>query len=345
MRQSFKVGNEEIQAGSHKLVELPVAKLAIHVPVSLPVHVFHGEKPGPTLFVSAAVHGDEVIGVEIIQRLMKTEGLDQLNGTLLCIPIVNAFGFINHTRYLPDRRDMNRCFPGREKGALAEQLAYIFMTEIVSKSDYGIDLHSAAVHRTNLPQIRSHFQTDASMELSYAFGAPVMLKSDLRPGSMREAAFNQSVEVLVFEGGEALRLDELSVRAGTLGILRVMSHLGMLPNVDIPSSEVQPVLSKSSKWIRAGEGGLLRATKATGDSVEADEVIATIVNPYEDIVTEVKAETDGLIVGRTKLAVVNCGDALFHIARVTKPEQAEQHVANIADELDQDPIFDEDEII
>ncbi len=345
MRQNFKIGAEEIAPGQHKLVDLPVAKLANHTPVFLPVHVFHGKEDGPTLFVSAAVHGDEVIGVEIIQRLMKTEGLQDLRGTLLCIPIVNAYGFISHTRYLPDRRDLNRCFPGKPQGALAEQLAHIFMTEIVSKSDFGIDLHTAALHRTNLPQIRSHFAHDKTLELAKIFGAPVMLESGLRPGSLREAAFQLGVDVLVFEAGEALRLDEFSVRSGTMGVLRVMNELKMLPEIEVPSSDILPVLSRSSKWVRAGEGGLLRGTKAAGDSVVKGEVIATIVNPYEDIVTEVTSVTDGLVIGRTNLAVVNRGDALFHVARVAKPELAEQKVADIADELDQDPIFDEDEIL
>ncbi len=345
MTLPFEIGGEQIPPGSRQLIDLPVAKLSNHTPISLPVHVIHGRNPGPSLFVSAVIHGDEVIGVEIIHRLLRTEGLENLFGTLLCVPIVNAFGFISHTRYLPDRRDLNRSFPGRANGPLAAQLAHIFMQEVVLRSDVGIDLHSAADGRTNLPQIRNHFATERSLKLAKAFGAPIILKSDLRPGSLRESAQEHGVDVLIFEAGEALRLDEFSVRAGVLGILRVMKALNMIDVVDITVGVKDSAFSRSSKWVRAEESGLLRTYKTIGDSVEKDEPLATITNPYEDAIIKVNATKKGLIIGRTNLAVVNCGDALFHIAKLDKPDTAEQRVTDITDELDSDPIFDEDEII
>ncbi len=348
MRPPFDIGNVTVEPGCRRLVDLPVATLSNHTPITLPVHVVHGKEKGPTLCVIAAVHGDEVIGVEIILRLLKLRQIEDIHGTLLCVPIVNAFGFISHSRYLPDRRDLNRSFPGSATGSLAHQIAHLLMNEIVERSDVGIDLHSAAANRTNLPQIRSALETERSRELAQAFGAPVVLRSAERAGSLRQAARAVGTEMLVYEAGEGLRLDEFSARVGTRGILRIMSGLGMIAYEayeDTPESWTAPVVVTSSRWVRAEEGGLIRTHKTTGDSIEKDEVAAIISNPYEDSVCEVVSPFSGLIIGRTNLPVVNRGDALFHIAKVAKPGSAEQTVGEIVDEIEEDPIFDEDEII
>ena len=219
MRAPFEINSVTIKPGERSLVELPVAKLPTHTPVSLPVHVIHGRHDGPTLFICAAIHGDEVLGVEIIRRLVKSKSLKAMRGTLLCVPIVNAFGFLAHSRYLPDRRDLNRCFPGSAKGSLAAQLAHIFMTEVVARSDYGIDLHTGTVNRPNLAQVRGNFHDTALRDMAEAFGAPVMIHAGTRQGSLREAASGYNAKVLLYEAGEALRLDELPIRIGLEGNL------------------------------------------------------------------------------------------------------------------------------
>lgn len=344
-RPAFAIGDRHIEPGNRETVELPVSVLSDHTPVSMSVHVVHGRKPGPTLFVSASIHGDEVVGVEIVRRLLRAPNLDNLRGTLLAIPIVNSFGFINHSRYLPDRRDLNRSFPGSPKGSLAGRLANLFMTEIVEQSDIGIDLHSAAIHRTNLPQIRVSPTKTETMELADAFGAPLILTSPLRDGSLRQTANMRGIDILLYEAGEGLRFDEFAVRAGVTGILRVMRHLAMVPAKGIARSRVKSIRSRSSYWLRAPAGGLLRAFRTTGEQVETGDILGMVSDPFGEIDTEIIAEAGGMVIGRTNLPVVNEGDGLFHIARISSAETVEDHIDTITNQLDADPLFDEDEII
>lgn len=345
MRDVFKLGGEIIQPGEHKLVDLPVSKLSNHIPVALTCHVLHGREPGPTLFVSAAVHGDEINGVEIIRRLLRVQELINLKGTLLCLPVVNAYGFITRSRYLPDSRDLNRSFPGNATGPLASRLAHLLMKEVVAQSQFGIDLHTAAANRTNLPQIRSSFDDARARELAIAFGAPVMLKSPERPGSLREAAAKHNVPVIVYEGGEGLRFDEFAIRVGVRGILGVMLAKSMITLPGDSHVPDQPIEASSSSWVRAPEGGVLLSYKTTGDTVEPDEVIGAIANPYEEVETQIKAPKRGVIIGRTRLPVVNLGDALFHIAWLKDVLGVGAHLQHATGGADSDPIFDEDEIV
>nr|WP_258571331.1 succinylglutamate desuccinylase/aspartoacylase family protein [Flavimaribacter sediminis] len=308
------------------------------------VHVVHGRRPGPTLFVSAAVHGDEVIGVEIARRLLRSPQLAQLKGTLLVVPVVNTFGFLNHSRYLPDRRDLNRSFPGSESGSLAARLAHIFMTEIVLRSDLGIDLHSASIHRTNMPQIRVSPASGKTLKYADAFGAPVVIVSKLRDGSLRKVAQKHGVDILLFEAGEALRFDELSARAGLAGILRVMNALDMIPRKGVSRARHNPLHASSTEWLRAPAGGLMRSFKATGEFVKKGDLLGVISDPFGVAESEITSEEQGLIIGRTNLPVVNEGDALFHIAETVSPD-AESRFEKFTAELEGDPMFDEDEII
>lgn len=330
--------------GSRRTVDLPVSVLSDHTPVAVSVHVVHGRRPGPTLFVSAAVHGDEVIGVEIARRLLRSPQLDNVRGTLLVVPIVNAFGFLNHSRYLPDRRDLNRSFPGREHGSLAARLAHIFMTEIVQRADFGIDLHSAAIHRTNMPQIRVSPASDETMRLADAFGAPVTILAKLREGSLRWAAQKHGTDILLFEAGEGLRFDEASARAGVAGILRVMRAMEMVPKKGVAAARTKPLRAISSAWLRAPAGGLMRGYKGTGELVKAGDLLGLISDPFGETETDVVSDMSGIVVGRTNLPVVNEGDALFHIAEI-KSADAESRIDTIASQLAGDPMFDEDEII
>jgi predicted deacylase len=344
LRPPFALGSHRIAAGERKTVNLPVSVLADHTPVTLSVHAVCGRREGPTLFVSAAIHGDEVIGVEIARRLLRTPALRVLRGTLLVIPIVNTFGFLNRSRYLPDRRDLNRTFPGSERGSLASRLAHLFMSEVVERSDMGIDLHSAAVHRVNLPQVRVSANNDELIEFAKCFGAPVIMTAALREGSLRHAALTKDVGVLVYEAGEGLRFDEVAVRAGVAGILRVMHRLGMIPERYAPKRKVPSILSASSFWVRAPAGGLLRSFRAIGSQVEAGESLGAIADPFGEAETNVLASRAGIVVGRTNLPVVNEGDGLFHIAESSR-QGLGTAVDAIVSQLETDPILDEDEII
>jgi predicted deacylase len=314
-----------------------------HTPATLSVQVIHGRREGPTLFVSAAVHGDEIIGVEIVRRLIGAAPLRRIAGTVLLIPIVNALGFIGQSRYLPDRRDLNRAFPGSAKGSLASRLAGLMLSEVVSRCDYGIDLHSAAVHRENLPQIRIDLRDRKIRPLAEAFAPPVIVNSALREGSLRHAASESGVPVMVFEAGEGLRFDEYAIRVGVRGALRVMSHLEMIGKGRYLGKAKEAPVARKSAWTRAVEGGILRTKRKIGDYVAEGEVLGLISDPFGDWEAEVCASTDGLIIGRTNLPVVNQGDALFHIAAL--PRGQGEAVPGPDEAVESDPLFDEDEIM
>jgi uncharacterized protein len=346
VRQPFVIGGLSVKAGERQLVDLPISKLSNHAPVTLPVHVLHGSRAGPTMFVAAAIHGDELNGVEIIRRLLRTLDPRSIRGTLLGVPVVNVFGFISRSRYLPDRRDLNRSFPGSANGSLAARLAHLFLTEIVKQSQVGIDLHTAAIHRINLPQIRCAFGgSPRCLELGTAFGTEVMLESQERPGSLRQAARAEGVDVLSYEGGEGLRFDEFAIRAGVDGVTGVMLAMDMLDaaDVELPSADRRtPVLINASSWVRAPEGGVFRTAKRIGDTVDIDEVVGHLANPYEDIAVEVHASRRGIIIGRTTLPIVNMGDALLNVG--WSEEFAQGSISPERTAFDAPP-FDEDELL
>ncbi|UWR25769.1 succinylglutamate desuccinylase/aspartoacylase family protein [Sulfitobacter sp. S223] len=344
-RPDFEIAGQFVKAGTRKTIEIPVSTLSDHTPVTLSAHIVHGRSDGPTTFVSAGIHGDEVIGVEIVRRLLRSKNLKSLRGTLIVVPIVNTFGFLNHSRYLPDRRDLNRCFPGSPNGSLGSRLAHIFLNEIVARCSLGIDLHSAAINRINLPQIRVSANNRNTMRLAKAFGAPVILTSALRDGSLRQEAKKIGVDVLLYEAGEGMRFDEMSVRAGVAGILRVLKDIGQLPKAGIAKPKAAPLLCADSHWLRASAGGLLRMFKAEGDVVTEGDVVAAISDPFGEDEIEIKSRYSGIIVGRAVVPIVHEGDALFHIADVKSGDMAEAAVDELASQLEEAPLFDEDEII
>jgi predicted deacylase len=303
-----------IQPGERRTLNLPIGQLYTHTPISMPVHVVHGRQAGPCLFVSAAIHGDELNGIEIIRRLLVRPALKRLKGTLLAVPVVNALGVLQHSRYLPDRRDLNRSFPGSEKGSLAARQAHLFMSEIVAKATHGIDLHTGAINRSNLPQIRANLDDEETRRLADAFGAPVMLNAELREGSLREMAAQRGIAMLLYEAGEALRFDELSIRAGIRGVLNVMRALGMLAVSRTRRAAPKPALAAGSSWVRAPSGGVARIMAELGAWVKKDEPLGRIADPFGEQEQDVIAPFAGLIIGRTNIPLVYEGDAMFHIA-------------------------------
>lgn len=344
-RSGFEIGGELVAPGKRRTIDLPVSSLSDHTPVTMSAHIIHGKTEGPTVFVSAGVHGDEVIGIEVIRRLLKSTALRGMHGTLIVVPIVNSFGFINKSRYLPDRRDLNRSFPGSEGGSLAARLANLFLTEIVLRADLGIDLHSAAIHRINYPQVRISPDDPEMRKLANAFGAPIIMQSPIREGSLRQAALKQGTPVLLYEAGEGLRFDEVSVRAGQAGILRVLKSLGMITGRSVASPRAQPQFCTASKWLRAPVGGLFRSLRADGEAVRMGDILGLVSDPFGENEHEILALFDGIIVGRAVLPVVNEGDAVFHLARIQSVKKAEDAMDDHSSQLADDPMFDEDEII
>jgi uncharacterized protein len=280
----------------------------------LTAHIVHGKQAGPTLFVTAAIHGDELNGVEIVRRLVNLKQLNRIKGTLIAIPIVNVHGFISQSRYLPDGRDLNRSFPGSSRGSLASRMAATLLDEIVSKCTHGIDLHTGARHRENLPQIRADLDNDELKAMAYAFGVPAILNSKIRDGSLRASAVDAGIPVLVYEAGEALRFDEIAIRAGLRGIQNVMRHIGMLPKRRKDDQLKRPVVSANTSWIRAPHSGILRNRVKLGSKVEVKSILGIISDPLGFREDEVLAPDEAMVIGRTNLPLVHEGDALYHLA-------------------------------
>ncbi|MEM9209193.1 MAG: succinylglutamate desuccinylase/aspartoacylase family protein [Pseudomonadota bacterium] len=329
--KAIEIGGQRVQPGQRATVNLPVADLYTSTSLHMPVRVICGRSTGPVLFVSAAIHGDELNGVEVIRRLLKRKSLQSIKGTLLAVPIVNVHGFLDQSRYLPDRRDLNRSFPGSPKGSIAARLANLFVNEIVENADFGVDLHTGAINRSNLPQVRANLDDPATLELARAFGVPVILNSNIRDGSLRECAADRGIPILLYEAGEALRFDEVSIRAGLRGILNVMREIGMLP----PSRKgrrkaAEPVIARSSSWVRASASGIVGATVSLGQRVDAGQRLATISDPLGDEQDHVKAPFDGIVIGRSNLPLAHEGDALMHIAEFRSVPHAENQVESFA---------------
>ncbi|MDH3402551.1 MAG: succinylglutamate desuccinylase/aspartoacylase family protein [Acidobacteriota bacterium] len=320
MKEAFSIVGARIAPGTRETVSLPVPRLYTHAELDIPVHVVHGRRPGPRLFVSAAVHGDEINGVEIIRRLLRLKILEKLRGTLIAVPVVNVFGFINQSRYLPDRRDLNRSFPGSHHGSLAARMARLFADEIVGLATHGIDLHTGSNHRTNLPQIRASLDDPETAGMAHAFGAPVILDSTLRDGSLRQAGFDRKLPMLLYEAGEALRFNELAIRTGMRGIVGVMRSIGMLRHTK--KSRAAPTLStvaRSSYWQRAPISGVLHGSVRLGTEVAKGQKIANIADPLGNDILPIRAASAGVVIGRLMLPLVHQGDALLHIARLDRP--------------------------
>ncbi|MEO5342591.1 MAG: succinylglutamate desuccinylase/aspartoacylase family protein [Gammaproteobacteria bacterium SHHR-1] len=336
MRKAFELLGQQVPAGSRRVVELPMPKLNSHSQLGMPVHVIHGRQPGPALFVSAAIHGDELNGIEIIRRVLASKTVSRLRGTLIAVPVVNVYGLIQESRYLPDRRDLNRSFPGSDHGSLAARLADLFMQEIVQRSSHGIDLHTGSLHRNNLPQIRANLDNPETLRLAHCFGVPVLLNSLLRDGSLRQAACERGVPILLYEAGEALRFDELAIRAGYSGVLNVMRELGMLTAPrNRPRPKRPPFIARSSKWVRAPDSGMLRTRVALGASVAVGDLLGFVDDPSSGSREEIRAEYAGVVIGRLEMPLVHEGDAIFHIARYKDEiaevsEQVESFQANYA---------------
>lgn len=337
-RAPFELAGVSVAPGSRIQIDVPVARLYTHAPLHIPVEVIHGRQAGPVLLVCGAIHGDEINGVEIVRRLLRSRQLQRLRGTLMAVPIVNVFGFVQQIRYLPDRRDLNRCFPGSESGSLGGRVAALFRQQIVDQATHVIDLHTGAIHRTNLPQIRAQLGNgDETEDMANAFGAPVIINADLRDGSLRHYAQSRGTPVLTYEAGEALRFDEWAIAPGVRGVLRVMRRLGMLSSEkrhrDPPAAEV----ANSSSWARAPIDGILRPQVRLGARVAKGEVLGRVADPFGNAEGEVLAMADGIVIGMGRLPLVNEGEALFHIARFEAIEEAESAVEDFQSSLEPPP--------
>ncbi len=315
----MRVGGIDVARGERRRIDLFAARLYTHSELEIPVQVVRGRRDGPRLVVCAALHGDEINGVEVIRRVLRIPKLEEkLRGTLIAVPIVNVFGFIEQSRYLPDRRDLNRSFPGSPKGSLASQMARLFLDEVINGSDAVIDLHTGSHDRCNLPQLRVSPADAEGMRLGRAFGPPVILTNRPARGTLRDAAVRRGTPALVYEAGQALRFEDEAVRPGLEGIKRVMRELGMLPKLR-KKKVIESLVATRSTWIRAPTSGVFHVENKLGSRVKKKDVVGTISDPFGVEETLVRATASGLIIGRLERPLVHRGDALIHLARLEVP--------------------------
>jgi predicted deacylase len=314
----LKIGGKEVPRGQRARIEIPVGRMPTQVMVSIPVRVVHGAADGPRVWLSAAIHGDEINGVEIIRQVLHVVDPGELRGSIVAAPIVNVFGFSTHSRYLPDRRDLNRSFPGSQKGSLASRLAKILMTEVVEPCSHGIDLHTAAAGRMNLPQVRCDLADAETRRCAEAFAAPVMMQSTGPGGSLRRAAARRGKTVLVYEAGEVLRYNPVAIEIGVDGVLGVMSALEMIePRERI--SATKPVTSHKQTWVRAQRGGIVHMQVELGAHVVKRQPLAVISDPMGEREHAIRSPGEGYVIGGITNPLVNRGDAVLHIAFVDPP--------------------------
>ncbi|HEU4400695.1 MAG TPA: succinylglutamate desuccinylase/aspartoacylase family protein [Candidatus Polarisedimenticolia bacterium] len=316
MARALTIGGREIRRGCAEQILLKVSESYTATPVNVPVTVIHGREPGPTVFLTAAIHGDELNGVEIVRRVMTSLAPERLRGTLICVPVANRVGFLTRTRYLPGRRDLNRYFPGDPRGTTAARIAHTLFTEIVSRSKYGVDLHTASLGRTNLPHIRADMAAKRVRRIARAFGAEIIINSPGSPHTLRAAATRSGVPTIIFEAGETFRFQRGMVARGVTGIRNILSSLRMTD--EAPKEARFQVIVKVSEWIRSTRGGIADVQVRPGEIVYPGDEIASITNPFGREVSSVRSPITGLIIGITTMPMVHPGDAICHVAKLEK---------------------------
>lgn len=305
------INKTEINPGENKIIRINVASLASGTKINIVAHVFRSERPGPTLLVLGGMHGDEINGVEIVRRSIKSGLFDQLSsGSVIAIPVLNVFGFINFSRELPDGKDVNRSFPGSSRGSLASRTAHYLTRHILPHIDFGIDFHTGGSSVYNYPQIRVAKTDQSALELAQKFAPPYIIKTGLIPKSLRKECTKRKIPMLVYEGGESLRLDEYSIQEGIRGLERLMVHREMIENA---VTQKTSLVFSDSTWVRAAAAGLFVCAVKSGQEVKKGEPLGKITDPYGVKETIVRSSKDGFIYGHNNRPVVNAGDALFHI--------------------------------
>jgi predicted deacylase len=332
---SFAILGESVRPRSSVRIDWSPGNTFEGVALPTPVLVVHGRKPGPTLCLTAAVHGDELNGVEIIRRVVYDLNPDKFSGTLVAVPIVNLQGFQRMSRYLPDRRDLNRFFPGSPTGSAAARIAYSFFSEVISHCDALVDLHTGSFHRTNLPQLRADLRNVEVVRLTHGFGATVVLQSEGGPGTLRRAATDAGIAAITLEAGEPLRLREEDVKHGVKGIQTLLTDLGMYKRRSIWGAK-EPVYY-TSRWIRADQGGFLFSDVKVGRHVRAGDQLGVITDPITNEVATIRSPVSGRVLGMALNQVVMPGFAAYRIGIETSDsEAAEQGGDELSEHGDSD---------
>lgn len=305
------INKQDIKAGEAKTVILDSYELHTKTKIEIPVHVINSGKPGPTILLSAGMHGEETNGIEIIRKIIRREEVRNLNcGCLVAIPVINIISFLYGSRDLPDGRDLNRCFPGTKNGSIGSRIAYDLVKHILPVIDFGIDFHTGGAKINNYPQLRCVYEFEGNLELAEKFGAPLIINSKYRDGTFRKEAAKKGKPILVYEAGESMRFDYLAINEGINGCLRLMKAHNM---VDIEVSNMPGVKIMKDTWIRANASGLFHMNKANGSHVLKDDLLGVLCSPFGNAEEKILAPGTGYIIGINNQPVVNQGDALIHL--------------------------------
>jgi predicted deacylase len=314
MHKPITIFNETILPGESKTINMQIGKLHTMTDLHIPIIVERSKKEGPVVLLSAGLHGDEINGTEIVRELIVQKINKPICGTIICIPVINIFGFVNQTREFPDGRDLNRVFPGHKTGSLASQFAFHILTEIIPHLDYAIDFHAGGARRFNAPQIRIVPNNEELKILSDVFGAPFTLYSNNISGTFRSSCDKMGVNMLLFEGGKSVDINNEITKEGVEGTKRFLTHLKMLQPKHQVSEAHHTIYIEKSDWIRANFSGLFHGLKTIGSFVEKGELIATISDPFGEVSHKLKAPHTGYLINVNDAPVVYQGDAVFHIS-------------------------------
>ncbi len=312
--KDIQIGGQTVSPGENKLVTISIDRLPTGTLIDIPVYVFNAKEPGPTLLVQAGLHGDEINGVEIVRRMLQEKKFQVKHGAVIAVPILNIFGFIHFSRDVPDGKDVNRSFPGSKTGSLAGRIAYHYVSEILPQIDFGIDLHTGGAQRSNYPQIRYTTEDKQSKNLAIVFNAPYTFSSNLIKGSFRSAANKMGIPTIVFEAGESMRFDTYSISKGINGILNVMEHFKMINKRSL-NNEPKTITLTNRKWLRAPTAGMFIPEVINGTAIKKNAVLGIITDTFTLKIKKIKAPYDGFICAINNQAVVNQGDALFHVGK------------------------------
>lgn len=309
--KAIAINGDTIEPGKDQQVRIEIARLPSGTLIDIPVHVFNAKKAGPTVLLQAGLHGDEINGVETLRRLLQDKTFKIQKGSVIVVPILNIFGFIHFSRDVPDGKDVNRSFPGTRSGSLASRIAYNYTKEVLPQIDLAIDLHTGGAKRHNFPQIRFTEDDDMSKELAEAFSAPFYFASRLINGSFRRTMFRMNKPSIVYEAGESMRFDEQSIEVGVAGIKNVLSKLEILSSEN--RSAKKPTYLEKTKWLRAAKAGMFVPKVNNGSKVNKGQVLGMVTDIHINKNKQIKAPFDGYVFCVNNQAVVNQGDALFHL--------------------------------
>lgn len=312
----FSIVGMTIGVGERRDIQVKVAEMYTLSPVFVPVTVINGAHAGPSLFVTAAIHGDELNGIEVIRRVRSSIDPGEMSGTLILVAIANPLSFINLQRKLPDGRDLNRVFPGSPKGSIASQMAYVLFRKICRKAQYGIDLHTAAGGRTNLPHVRGDMTNPEVRRLARAFRTEVIFDLPGERKTLRSAACRKGIPTIVYEAGEPMKFQQPLIAKGFQGVVNVMRELGMTDGHTKRMNH--QIVVKNHRWVRARNGGILAFDVQPGAIVPKGRVVAHIMRPFGTTVKKLRAPFTGLVVGVTTIPMVLPGSAICHILKLGK---------------------------